>query len=105
MTALIAGQSMMTSNVGSHDLLKIPLFLRPGVQCFAKLRFAAKALLILLVSVLSLLILVMVMLQQQSIESRRARMDATRQHVEITHGILVWAYSLEKEGLFDRVMA
>ncbi|MGD9832211.1 MAG: methyl-accepting chemotaxis protein, partial [Piscinibacter sp.] len=37
--------------------------------------------------------------------SLQARQDSTRQHVEIAHGIVVWAHALEASGRMDRAQA
>ena len=55
----------------------------PGVRLFRCLRFAAKAAIILGVCMLPLLGLLGWQLWAESEAAERARMDATRQHVEI----------------------
>src|SRR5690606_31049778 len=37
--------------------------------------------------------------------SLQARQDSTRQHVEIAHGIVVWAHAQEASGRIDRAQA
>ena len=60
----------------------------PGIRLFRALRFRAKAAIISLAFVLPLLGLIAWQLTHQAALSLEARKDATRQHVEIAHGIL-----------------
>ncbi len=77
----------------------------PGVRLFRALRFNAKALIISLAFVVPLLGLLGVQLKNQADLALRAREDATRQHVEIAHGIVVWAHAQEAAGKLDRAAA
>jgi methyl-accepting chemotaxis protein len=65
----------------------------PGVRLFRQLRFATKALIISLAFTLPMLALLGWQLRQEHVHALQARMDATRQHVEIAHGLVVWAQS------------
>jgi methyl-accepting chemotaxis protein len=70
----------------------------PGVRLFRQLSFAAKALILSLAFLLPLLGLVGWQFQAQASDALQARQDATRQHVEIAHGILAAAQSQEAAG-------
>ncbi len=77
----------------------------PGVRLFRRLRFSAKATIISMAFVVPLLGLIGWQLMQQTELSLQARQDSTRQHVEIAHGIVVWAHSQETSGRMDRAQA
>ena len=77
----------------------------PGVRLFRAVRFSAKAAIISLAFVVPLLALVAWQLMHQSDRAMKARADATRQHVEIAHGILVQAHALETKGKLTRDQA
>ncbi len=77
-------------------------FWAPGVRLFRRLSFPTKALIIALAFALPLLAVlggVSVMAYRQALQ---ARLDATRQHVEIAHGIVVWAQQQEALGTMTR---
>ena len=77
----------------------------PGVRLFRALRFSAKASIISLAFVVPLLALVVWQLMNESDRAMKSRADATRQHVEIAHGIIVQAYALETKGKLTREQA
>ena len=77
----------------------------PGVRLFRALRFSAKAVIISLAFVVPLLGLIGWQLMHQADLSLQARQDSTRQHVEIAHGIVVWAHAQETSGRMDRAQA
>jgi methyl-accepting chemotaxis protein len=77
----------------------------PGVRLFRALRFSAKAVILSLAFLLPLLTLLGWQLSTQYEQSMQARKDATRQHVEVAHGILVWAHGLETAGTLTREQA
>ena len=77
----------------------------PGVRLFRNLRFSAKALIISLAFLVPLLALLGAQLRSQAEQALRARQDATRQHVEVAHGLLVWAQGLEASGRLTRAQA
>jgi len=77
----------------------------PGVRLFRNLRFTAKALIISLALVLPMLALLGWLLMANADHALQARMDATRQHVEIAHGILSWAQAQEADGSVTREQA
>jgi len=80
-------------------------FWAPGVRLFRRLRFSAKALIISLAFVLPLL----GVLGWEQVSAYRAsvqsRLDATRQHVEVAHGLLAWAHAQETSGALSRELA
>ncbi len=71
----------------------------PGVRLFRQLRFGSKALLISLAFMLPMLGLISWLVIGSDAALLDARRDATRQHVEVAHGILKWAHGLEAGGL------
>ena len=77
----------------------------PGVRLFRMLRFTSKAMIISLAFLLPLLGLVGWQLQAQADQAMQTRMDATRQHVEIAQGLLVWAHAQEIDGSLTRDQA
>ncbi len=77
----------------------------PGIRLFRALRFRAKAAIISLAFVLPLLGLIAWQLTHQAALSLEARKDATRQHVEIAHGILEAAHRQEVSGALSREAA
>lgn len=77
----------------------------PGVRAFRNLRFATKALIISLAFMLPMITLVGWMLKTEFDSSIQSRMNATRQHVEIAHGFLVWAHSQETSGQLSQTQA
>ncbi len=77
----------------------------PGVRAFRLLRFNAKAAIISLAFMVPMLVLVGWLLQAHYQQAMQARMDATRQHVEIGHGILAWAHAQEVAGKMPRAQA
>ena len=77
----------------------------PGVRLFRRLSFAAKALIVSLVLVVPLLSLLVHALWTAGNDALQTRMDATRQHVEVAHGVLAWAQGLERDGKLDRQQA
>ncbi|MDL2336685.1 MAG: methyl-accepting chemotaxis protein [Pseudomonadota bacterium] len=77
----------------------------PGVRLFRTLRFTAKALVISMAFLLPLLGLLGWQLKTQSDQAMQTRMNATRQHVEIAHGLIVWAQAQEAAGTLSREQA
>ncbi|MCE4537231.1 methyl-accepting chemotaxis protein [Pelomonas sp. P7] len=71
----------------------------PGVRLFRQLRFASKALLISAAFVIPMVLLLGWMIRMQDEHRLGLRKDATRQHVEIAHGLLAWAHGLETGGM------
>ena len=77
----------------------------PGVKAFRLLRFNTKALIISLAFMLPMLTLVGWLLHSNYQQAMQSHMDATRQHVEIGHGILAWAHAQETSGAMTREQA
>ncbi len=77
----------------------------PGVRLFRALRFSAKAMIISLAFVAPLLGLIGWQLATQAEQAMQSRQNSTRQHVEIAHGIVVWAHAQEAAGKLDREQA
>jgi methyl-accepting chemotaxis protein len=77
----------------------------PGVRLFRRLRFSAKALIISLVFTLPLLAVLVWQLVSAHDQALHGRMDATRQHVEVAHGLVVWAQAQEAGGKLSRDQA
>ncbi len=76
-----------------------------GVRMFRSMRFTAKAVTITLALVLPLLGLVGWLLWSQADQAMQDRMNATRQHVEVAHGVLAWAQAQEAAGQMSREQA
>jgi len=77
----------------------------PGVRLFRTLRFKAKALIISLAFVIPMLSLLGWLMKTQADAAMHARMDATRQHVEVAAGVLAWAQAQEAAGKMPREQA
>ncbi len=77
----------------------------PGVRLFRALNFAAKAAFISLAFMLPMLGLLVWLLTTQAQEAMQARMNATRQHVEVAHGVIAWAEAEEAAGHVTRERA
>lgn len=77
----------------------------PGVRTFRALPFIAKAMLISASFMVPMLFLMAWLLKADADDAMQARMDATRQHVEVAHGVLVWAHAQEAGGQMTREQA
>ncbi|WP_395702702.1 methyl-accepting chemotaxis protein [Aquabacterium sp.] len=77
----------------------------PGVRLFRQLRFSAKALIISLTFLLPVLGLLGWLLETAYDDALAARMAATRQHVEVAHGLIAWAQGEEAAGRLPREQA
>jgi methyl-accepting chemotaxis protein len=77
----------------------------PGVRLFRQLRFATKAMIISLAFMLPMLALVGWGLKTQADQALLSRQDATRQHVEVAHGVIAWAQAQEAAGVLSREQA
>ena len=77
----------------------------PGVRLFRELRFTSKALIISLAFMLPMLGLLGWTLQSEADLALQARLNATRQHVEVVHGLLAWAQAQEAGGRLTREQA
>lgn len=71
----------------------------PGVRLFRQVNFGVKAALISAVLLLPMLAMLVWTLYGESERLFDARKNATRQHVEVAHGVLTWAHKLEVSGL------
>jgi methyl-accepting chemotaxis protein len=77
----------------------------PGVRLFRKLSFTAKAAVISLAFMLPMLGLVGWLLKTQADQAWAARMDSTRQHVELAHRLVAWAHAQEAGRSLSREQA
>ncbi|MCB1996501.1 MAG: cache domain-containing protein, partial [Rhodoferax sp.] len=77
----------------------------PGVRLFRQMRFGHKAAIISLAFLLPLLALVGWLLSTVSADALADRQDATRQRVEVAHGVLAWAHARERSGELSREQA
>lgn len=77
----------------------------PGVRLFRRLTFAAKAMIISLAFTVPLVWLLGWELYSRAEDALHARMDATRQHVEVAHGLIAWAHAQELAGTVTREQA
>ncbi|MDD2714221.1 MAG: methyl-accepting chemotaxis protein, partial [Simplicispira sp.] len=68
-------------------------------------RFNTKAIIISLAFMVPMLLLMGWLLKTELDTSLQSHMDATRQHVEIGHGILSWAHAQETSGKLPRAQA
>jgi methyl-accepting chemotaxis protein len=77
----------------------------PGVRLFRELRFTSKALIISLAFMLPMLGLLGWTLESEADLALQARLNTTRQHVEVVHGLLAWAQAQESVGRLTREQA
>jgi len=77
----------------------------PGVRLFRSLRFASKAIIISLAFVVPMLALLGWLLTAQNTEAMQARMNATRQLVEVARGVVSAAQAEEAAGTLTREQA
>lgn len=74
----------------------------PGIRAFRRLQFSTKALIISMAFAVPMVIIVVLLLQAQYQQIMQERKDATRQHVEVAHGMLQHAYEQESRGVLTR---
>lgn len=84
---------------GDIGFFKYHGFWAPGVRAFRQLRFTTKAQIISAVFLLPLLALLGYALKVQYDTAWQERQSATRQHVEIAHSLLGWAWAQEQAGM------
>ena len=72
------------------------------MRLFRQIPFVAKALIISLSFTLPLLALLAWQMQAQYAQALQGRLDATRQHVEVAHGLIAWAQGQEAAGKLPR---
>jgi len=77
----------------------------PGVRLFRSLRFASKAFIISLAFMVPMLALLVWLLTTQTDEAMQARMNSTRQLVEVARGIVASAQAGEAAGAMNREQA
>jgi methyl-accepting chemotaxis protein len=77
----------------------------PGVRLFRSLRFASKAFIISLAFMVPMLALLIWLLTTQTDEAMQARMNSTRQLVEVARGIVAFAQAGEAAGTMNREQA
>lgn len=77
----------------------------PGIRLFRNLHFGAKALIVSTAFIVPMLALLFWLLTTQSEEAMQARMNATRQAVEVAHGIVASAQAEELTGTLTREQA
>lgn len=77
----------------------------PGVLLMRNLGFQAKAVLISLTFLVPMLSLLVWLMGNQNDEAMQDRKNATRQHVEVAHSVLVWAQAREASGELTREQA
>ena len=77
----------------------------PGVRLFRRLAFGPKALIVALAMLGPMLVLQAVQLNRNYNQGLQARKEATRHHVDIAHGVLVWAHAQESSGSVTREQA
>lgn len=77
----------------------------PGIRAFRQLRFRSKAAIISLAFMVPMLCIIGWLLAQDYHMSMQERMDATRQNVEIAHGMIEYAYREEQAGRLTRAEA
>lgn len=91
------------SSSTTNSLLHI--LLAPGIRIFSSLRFAAKLMLITVITTGPLIGLLLYSLANEADQALEARKDATRQHVEVAYGVLEWAYAQQISGELDEAQA
>lgn len=79
--------------------------MRPGVRLFRRLGLGGKATVLAVVVALPLIGLVAHGIASDGERALQERMDATRQHVELAHGVLSWAASRQASGELDEAEA
>ena len=95
-----------TENQASHSgFFEYHGIWAPGVRAFRNLRFNTKAAIISLAFMLPMLSLVGWLLKSELDSTMLSRMDATRQHVEISHGVLTWAHAQQASGKMSQAQA
>ncbi|MBK6616189.1 methyl-accepting chemotaxis protein [Ottowia sp.] len=77
----------------------------PGVRLFRTLNFASKAMIISIAFVLPMVALLAWLLTTTAKDSWGARVDALKAHVDVAHGIVVWAHGEAAAGRMSREAA
>ncbi|MBA4254472.1 MAG: chemotaxis protein [Polaromonas sp.] len=92
----------MSSTPTHHSAYDAHGIWTPGVVLMRNLHFGAKAWLISLAFLVPMLAAVAWLLLGQTQQALQDRKNATRQHVEVAHSVLVWAHGLEASGKVSR---
>lgn len=77
----------------------------PGVMLMRNMVFRVKALFISMVFLVPTLGLIAWMMQNQTDQALQDRMNSTRQHVEVAHGVVVWAHARQVSGELTQAAA
>jgi methyl-accepting chemotaxis protein len=77
----------------------------PGVVLMRSVNFHAKAIMITLVFLVPVCGLLYWQLSHHASEALQDRQDAVREHVEVAHGLVNWAYEKEQSGELSRADA
>ena len=93
------------ADTGEGDFFAYHGVWAPGIRLFRHLSFKAKAVIIAAVIVLPLLALLGWQLAARNNDALQARMDATRQVVEVAHSILASYHAREASGELTREQA
>ena len=110
MSAVFEPGTSITTAGGQHNAADAGFFAHhglwaPGVRLFRRLKFMSKAVIISLAFMLPSGALVVWLLMTHADQALQARKDATRQHVEIAHGVVAWASAFERSGRLSREQA
>ncbi|MFA9216995.1 MAG: methyl-accepting chemotaxis protein, partial [Sphingomonadaceae bacterium] len=95
----------LTSILPNHGFFTHHGIWAPGIRSFRSMSFKAKAAVISLTFLVPMLALLLWLLKSGADDASAARMSATRQHVEIAHGIVTWAQQQELSGKMSRAEA
>ncbi len=103
--ALQARAALAQDGNGNGGFFAYHGFWAPGVRMFRQMRFMAKASVISLAFVLPFVVMLVFQVSNQYLKTLHDREVATRQHVEIAHGLLAWAHAQEVAGKLGREQA
>jgi methyl-accepting chemotaxis protein len=77
----------------------------PGIVLMRSVNFKTKALVISMAFLIPMCGLIFWLLNNQAEQALQDRKNATREHVEVAHGMLAWAYEKETSGELPRAEA
>jgi len=103
--AALAPSQSPPSPSSTHRSVRISALWSPGVRLFRQLGFHFKTSLISAVLVLPMLVLVGWQAWGSFDNGMQAEQKATQQHVQVAHGMLTWAHSMELSGRLTRAQA
>lgn len=89
---------MSVSSSTIHSPLQAYGLWSPGIVLMRNMGFRVKAIFISTVFLLPMMALLFWMLQSQTEQAMNDRKNATRQHVEVAHGVLAWAHARQTSG-------